>query len=314
MQNKRFIEKCIRDNSNKKTPKIIALLIIISLIIYSTNLMIQQTIVPEHRLQLWLDDISWNENRGINNGHSVVVAIIDTKINLEHPDLESRYIECYSLLDNSVISDGNKVLCNINHGTAIAGIIAAYPSSENGVMGIAPATTLISIEIAQSNTEKISVVCLKKAIDLAVDLNADIINISCGTLKNDSNLYHSIKRAYNDGIIIVASAGNGMKDNLLYPAAYKEVIAVGSLSKGGEIISPIGKLEKEVVFLPGENIVTTDSKNDYCSISGTSASAAIMTGIVALMKQKSPNINADEIVRIMNNSKEINLQEILSNV
>lgn len=155
---------------------------------------------------------------------------------------------------------------------------------------------------------------LKKAVDLAVNLGVDIINISCGTRKADEELQVSIKRACDNGIIVIAAAGNQLNDEILYPAAYNDVIAVGSISKNDEILSPKGNFDKDIVYLPGECIVTTSATNEYDSISGTSASTAIMSGIVALILEESPDIESKQIVNLIVSQNEVNIYKLLKNI
>ncbi len=269
--------------------------------------------MPKHRLQLWLEELSWNGNRGCHDGESVVVAVIDTKINYEHPDLKGKVLESYSISNGKFKKDDTLNKNTSNHGTAVAGIIAAYPLNEDGVIGIAPKSKLISIEIAQDTSNEISVESLQKSIDLAVELGVDIINISCGTKKSDATLQDSVKRACDRGIIIVAAAGNEMENDILFPAAYENVIAVGAKNRDNEIISPKGNLVKDVIYLPGEYIVTASATKGYDSVSGTSASTAIMTGIVALILEESPNVKSNEIVELFINEKYVNIYEILKN-
>lgn len=299
---------------NKNRLKFTAIILLVFVTISFSCSIVFSMLIPEHRLQLWLDDLSWNENRGFHDGESVVIAVIDTKISIEHPDLKGKIISSYSLLEEEFVPDNSKNNTSSNHGTAIAGILSAYPSTANGVLGIAPHSKLISIEIAQTDSDEISVEKLKKAVDLAVELDVDIINISCGTRKADEELQASIKRACDSGIIVVAAAGNQMNNDILYPAAYKDVIAVGSISRNNETISPKGDFDKDIVYLPGECIVTTSATNEYDSISGTSASTAIMSGIVALILEKSPDIKSSQIVNLIVAQDEVNIYKLLENI
>lgn len=303
-----------KKNINKKRLKFIAIILLFFVIISFSCTIVFSMSIPEHRLQIWLDDLSWNENRGFHDGESVIIAVIDTKINAEHPDLKEKVIESYSLLDGKFVHTNIQNSVTSNHGTAIAGIISAYPSTANGVLGIAPHSKLISIEIAQTDFDEISVENLKKAVDLAVNLGVDIINISCGTRKADEELQVSIKRACDNGIIVIAAAGNQLNDEILYPAAYNDVIAVGSISKNDEILSPKGNFDKDIVYLPGECIVTTSATNEYDSISGTSASTAIMSGIVALILEESPDIESKQIVNLIVSQNEVNIYKLLKNI
>lgn len=241
--------------------------------------------ISKHRLQWWLTSIEWDEGRENLSGKGVTCAVLDTGVDFNHNDLKSVNYEEISVVNHS---DENEM----NHGTAIAGIISAYPHNEKGVLGIAPDTKILSIDVTNSETVKID--NLVKGINIAIDRNVDIINISIGIKEGNDELYACIKKAYGKGIVIVASAGNYMKDEILYPSVYDEVIAVGSYDKKGSVISPQGEIS-DVIFMPGENIVSCIAENRYAGVQGTSFSTAIVSGIVAIIKDKYPNKNNKEI-------------------
>ncbi len=241
--------------------------------------------VPEHRLQWWLGSIEWDEERTNLSGDGITIAILDTGIDFTHNDLKSCDYEQITVVDDS---DENET----NHGTAIAGIISGYPHDEKGVLGIAPNSKIISIDV--TNTETVDIDYLIKGIKLAINKNVDIINISIGVKEGNDKLYSCIKEAYDKDIIVIASAGNYMNNEILYPAIYDEVIAVGAYNKNGDIISPKGDI-KNVIFMPGANISTCISKNNYAGVQGTSFSTAITSGIMSIVKEKYPNADNKKI-------------------
>lgn len=241
--------------------------------------------VVKHRLQWWLTSIEWDEERTKLSGKGITIAVLDTGIDFKHNDLKSCKYE-----EISVVEQFNEN--EINHGTAIAGIISAYPHDEKGVLGIAPNSKILSIDV--TNSETVDIDNLIKGINIAIDKNVDIINISIGIKEGNDELHACIKEAYDKGIVIVASAGNYMKDEVLYPAVYDEVIAVGACDRKGRIISPKGD-SLDVIFMPGDNIVSCISENNYAGVQGTSFSTAIVSGIVAIVKEEYPNIDNKEI-------------------
>lgn len=248
----------------------------------------------DHRLQWWLDDINWNQERYEIDGEPIKIAVIDTGVDLNHPDLLGKVINEFRVSSLPKENDCN----DFEHGTSVAGIIAAYPLSEKGVIGVAPDSKLISIDI--SDTDGIaSQNDLIEAINIAIDSHVRIINISLGVENDTPALHEVIKKAYEKGIVIIASAGNDIKDITLYPAKYDEVISVGSLKKNGDrLFDHHDKYTK--VYLPGENIVTTFSSHDdeskkYSSFKGTSVSAPILTGAVSLILQQNPALTNKQI-------------------
>ena len=274
----------------------------------------KNTFEPPHKYQWWLDDINWSYHQAkLSPGTTPVkIAIIDTGIDSTHPDLLGSVAEEFS-----VVGSQENLPDDFEHGTSIAGIIAGMPSSKHGIQGIAPYSCIYSIDVSTS-TKKIQIFDLVSAIEKAIELNVDIINISMGTPQNDPALHKAIQKAYKNGIIIVASIGNDVSQTALYPAMYDEVLAVGSLSKRHDELYGQPFL-KGVVYLPGENILTTYSSpattNKTISQSGTSLSTPILTGIIALVLQKDPTIPAESIYEyfLSSESHKWDLHMILSN-
>lgn len=242
----------------------------------------------EHRLQWWRTEIGAENRVKMATGNGVKIAILDTGVDCTHPDLLASKIKEVRIEGLEATND-DKV-----HGTAVAGIIAAYPNDSEGVLGIAPLVEIISIDVTDS--EYVEPENIIAGIEMAIKEDVDIISISLGLKEDNSEVHAVIKRAYEKGIVIVASAGNYMESDVLYPAKYDEVLCVGALNKKGEIVSPKGALEKKVVYLPGENIVTTYSgERLYVGATGTSFSTAILSGIIALMIETNPDITIQEI-------------------
>lgn len=245
--------------------------------------------LPKHRLQWWLESISWDSNRLTYTGEGITIAIIDSGVDNEHVDLHNSIKKNFRVSQlNSDISDND-----LTHGTAVAGIICGYPNDEKGVLGIAPGVELISIDI--TDNDHITSESLAEGIRIAMEENVDIINISAGIEEDNVNVYNAIRDAYERGIIIIASAGNFMESNILYPAYYKEVIPVGALNKKGAIISPKSYSERNVIYLPGENIVSTYPNDAYGALSGTSAATPILSGIIALMLEANKKVSQTDI-------------------
>lgn len=250
----------------------------------------------EHRLQWWLEEINWEVEQREYTGKNIKIALLDTGVDTSHPDLAHADIK--SLKTNSVLSVND----DKSHGTAIAGILAGMPSTSKGVLGIAPNATIISIDI--TDQEYVTAQNIIDGIKMAICEDVDIISISLGLKENNPQVHKAIKEAYDKGIIIVASSGNYMENDVLYPAKYDEVLCVGAYGKKGNIISPKGNVKKTTIYLPGENIVTTNAKDkQYLGANGTSFSAAILSGTVILMKEANPQISSQAIYDYFNSDK-----------
>lgn len=261
----------------------------------------------EHRLQWWLSAINWDNEAREYSGKNIKIAIIDSAVDIVHQDLRASKIETIALnddIDNS-----------LSHGTGIAGIICAHPSNKNGVLGIAPDAKILSFPVTDKDND-IDLERLISAVNKSVEIGVDVINISCGLHEHSEELKKAISKAFNNGITVVASAGNFLEDKILYPAAYDEVLAVGSISKQGEIISPSGKINKKIIYLPGENIVTIAPNNSYNSMFGTSPASAILTGIIAIVLEANPKVSNVDLLNYFNSKdyKNIDIKELIKEI
>lgn len=266
---------------------------------------------PEHRLQWWLKSLNWNDER-TRNGKGIKIAVIDTGIDSSHPDLKGSIVTEYRVSQLASINKAN----DFEHGTMVAGIISAFPSLKNGVLGVAPESEIISIDVSDSDGMA-SIETLTEAIEFALSQDVDIINISMGLEGYSSELHKVIKKVYEEGIVIVAAAGNDIYGKVLYPAKFNEVICVGATSKKGDFLYDYDD-ELVAVFLPGENIVTTfssyeyDIDKKYTSSTGSSVSAPILSGIIALVLESKDSISNDEIKDYFSTKKIVdNIPDIL---
>lgn len=257
--------------------------------------------VPVHRAEWHINQL-YEPTKG---NKKIKVAVIDAGVNFEHPDLvlqgEQEVIEGLDLANNS----------DVKHGTAVVGIIGAYPFNDKGALGINPNVSIYSVDIMDDN-EKIGVHGLTSAIEMAVEHDVDIINISAGVISDNGELHKVVKNAYNKGIVIVAAAGNDNNEDILYPAAYEEVLSVGCIDKENNIL--YNKDRQCDVYAPGVNIVTllterkgnNEMNHDYISLDGTSVSAPIVSGVISKVLEKDSDLKNEEIYKSMKELKYIN--------
>ena len=171
----------------------------------------------------------------------------------------------------------------LGHGTSVAGIIASK-GTETSIEGVNPNVEIYSAKVLDDmNCAPVSRVI--EAIYWAIDNDVDVINMSFGMSNSSKALYEAVKEAYNKGITMVASAGNGSV--LEYPAAYSEVVAVGSVDSQGNVVSPINSSDIDVVA-PGELVKSLGAFGGELVSSGTSMAAPHVTGIVSRILQSYP--------------------------
>lgn len=170
------------------------------------------------------------------------------------------------------------------HGTAVAGIIAADSKDKEGISGIAPDNVELYSIKALDCENKAPLSRIVEGIYWAVDKGVNIINLSLGTKKNAEILEQAIKYADSKGVLIVAAAGNG--NEIQYPAAYDEVIAVGSVAKDGNISENSVNDERVELAAPGENVKSACFLDGTLQVSGTSVATPHVTGVAALLWAK----------------------------
>ncbi|WP_232107615.1 MULTISPECIES: type VII secretion-associated serine protease mycosin [Streptomyces] len=252
-----------------------------------------------------LDEL-WAQSKGAG----VQVAVIDTGVDIKNPQLtkavDASKGKNFLPPKNSKgeeIERGNAsgTTDTVGHGTRVAGIIAARPAQGTGFVGLAPEATIIPIK--QNDAEgNGTAATLASSIRHAVDVGADVINISQDTakaIKPDASLEQAVNYAFSREIVVVASAGNdGLGGNvkITYPASYKGVLAVASSDRNNER-APFSQSGEFVgVAAPGVDMISTVPGNGHCSDNGTSFSAPYVAGVAALLKAKYPKWTAQQIV------------------
>ncbi|WP_405157914.1 S8 family serine peptidase [Paenibacillus sp. FSL H8-0283] len=234
----------------------------------------------------------WDEGY---TGAGVKVAVIDTGI-FAHSELT--IAGGVSTVDYTTSYNDDR-----GHGTHVAGIIAAK-SGNGGIVGIAPDAQIYAVKAIGADGEG-TILDVLEGVEWSIQNGMDIINISLGMDTDSSLLKEMIDNAYNAGIVIVGTAGNEQEGipldtyTIQYPAKYDSVIAVGavdSLNQRG-IFSSVG--EEVELAAPGVDIISTYVKADgtggYGKSSGTSQAAPHVTGMIALLMQKYPNMSNVEL-------------------
>ena len=224
--------------------------------------------------QWYLDAINLG-NDSFRTDKDVMVELIDSGVSYSESINNTHR---YDLLDDEidVLFDDTA-----GHGTALAGMIGAS-NNANGIRGIFPDVDLLSVKVMDARLEA-SVGDVVEAIYLGIDQGADVINLSMGTSVDSAVLHQAVTDAYNAGILLVASAGNTGKSGVLYPAAYDEVIAVGSSDENGlqsDFTSAGDELE---LLAPGEKIITMGILDGVASTEGTSLSTAEVSASAAIL-------------------------------
>jgi len=222
-------------------------------------------------------------------GENVLVAVIDSAIDGNHPELAGSIAGTFDALSTAAIPH--------QHGTAIASLIAAH----GRLMGSAPDAKILAVRafdpkdaVAEGTTFNIL-----KSLDWAAAQGARVINMSFAG-PDDPAIHRSLEAARKKGIVLVAAAGNaGAKSPPRYPAADPNVIAVSATDADDKLFEQSNRGRYITVAAPGAQILVAVPDNGYEMSSGTSYSAAEVSGIVALMLQRKPDLTPDKVKAIL---------------
>jgi len=232
------------------------------------------------------------EAHKISQGEGVTVAVIDTGVD-PHPDLRN------NLLPGTVTypggtGDGRQDGDPGGHGTGMAGLIAAHGRGNSGALGIAPKAKILPIRDTKRKNDGESE-DTAAGIRWAISKKADVINISAA-VSPTPELRAAVEAALRADIVIVASGGNNNYFTVPYPARIEGVVAVSATDRNGEI-APISNSGKEIVIAaPGVDIESTSTNGRYSKSNGTSNATAIVSGAVALIRSRYPDLSAKEVV------------------
>ena len=216
--------------------------------------------------------LSWlgvtSDNSGWGAG--VKIAVLDTGV-VPHSALPG-------VTQSIAIAPFPKDLSKTNgHGTAVASLIAG---NDSFAPGVAPAAELVSIRVGD-DLGKADAFALAAGILAAVDAGVQIINCSMGTTENNPLIEEAVLYAHSQNVLIVAASGNSEQSDACYPAAYPSVISVGAVDARGEHLDFSNYGTYLSLTAPGYSINAAWPGNRYSRVSGTSASAPIVTGAIA---------------------------------
>jgi subtilisin family serine protease len=231
---------------------------------------------PEFSWQTYLKNanalLGWDITSGSN---SVIVAVIDSGVYAQHPDLTGRVLSGYNYIGNNQNTDDD-----YGHGTKVAGVIAAKGNNSIGIAGVDWNAKILPVKASDSRGTG-TVSAMASAITYAADKGARVINISMGTTTDSATLKSAINYAENHGVVVVAATGNS-NTVVSYPARYDTVIGVGNLTSSGARNSTSNYGTGINVGANG-GVYSTTNYGSYESGAGTSFSAPQVAGLASLM-------------------------------
>jgi thermitase len=246
---------------------------------------------------------AWNDARGDATRAGVKtakIAILDSGIDQNHPDLSGKIADQYDFLGNDAVANDP-----YGHGTQVAGIAAALTNNGRGVAGGCPRCKLLVARVLDANGDT-TVSRVIDGIDWSTKNGADVINLSFGSSTPSDFLRGAIDQAYakGNGTVVVAAAGNEWKSSVeQYPAAYDAAIAVSATDKDDRLADFSSRGNWVDLAAPGTAILSTRATRvgeAYDKYSGTSESAPFVSALAGLLASEGKT--AIEIRRRMQNT------------
>lgn len=291
----------------RRVKKLLCIILVLAMLFPSAIIRGEEKDIIEKSME---GDVEWNieqiraqdSYKESKNYKKIKVALLDSGVDVDE-DIDCA--ERINFLDNAD-EDLNFMMDDITgHGTSIAGLICAKENEERAC-GIAANVELYSAKVFDYQN-KAPVERIVKAIQWAMDQRVNIIHMSFGTSEYSPELRQIVKKAYEQGILIVAAAGNDGtagedESTVLYPGAFEEVLSVGATDIDNKKASWSASGEELDIVAPGDKILSAGAFGGIIVQEGTSLAAAQVTGVAAVLWGKYPNENNDFIMQLIKNS------------
>lgn len=216
----------------------------------------------------------------------VVVAVIDTGLDVNHPAFAGRVVKPYNAMNGTTdVTDKN------SHGTHCAGIIAGAWGLNENAGGVASQVKIMPIKAGDGS---FTTSAIAKGIRYAADNGAKVISMSLGGGGTMAEVQQAVRYAQSKGCVVVAATGNDGKYSVSFPARYDEILAIGS-SKDGRRSSFSNGGDRIDLSAPGEKIVAAVPGGGFGAKSGTSMATPYAAGAVALVMAQHPDWTPEQV-------------------
>lgn len=270
-------------------------------------------------------DINWLDTSGVATlKKDLIVAVLDSGVDIDHPDLKGRIWYNEKLCTNAPNAknlpcngynylDGNtNVADDVGHGTHVAGIIAANRNNI-GIAGAAdPRIKIMPVKVLNSQVSgfvyngKLITDVIADAMIFAIKNGAEVINLSLGWPKliDTPKVRQAFQMAEDNNVTVIAASGNNTKDLPTFPCAYENVVCVGAMDNRGDLADFSNYGAKVDIVAPGEYIVSTIPRNlesrslriaNYDVKRGSSQAAPYVSAAVATLKLLNPGLTNDKV-------------------
>lgn len=252
--------------------------------------------------EYWLSDYGFTSAWKITKGAGIKVAVIDTGIDTSHPDLIG-VVSDGKDVSGIGSANGQRPIGEISyHGTMVASLLAGRGHAKNnGVIGTAPEVTLLSASMAFGEKNLNTDTQVVDAIHWAVDAGADVINLSLTRNSGDwpASWDEAFLYAFDHDVVVVAAAGNRSSgtEQVGAPATIPGVLVVAGVDRNAVASNQASTQGLTVaVSAPATDLVSAYPGADYKIWSGSSGAAPIVSGLVALVRAKFPNLDASNVI------------------
>lgn len=252
---------------------------------------------PKASEQYQLDLLNIAQAHKLAGKNKVTVAVIDTGVDTNHPDLKNVLLPGYNAANpaNQPIADA--------HGTHVTGIIAAEKGNGIGGHGIASNVKILPIDVGDGTGDVVSEFSVAEGILYAVDNGAKVINMSLRWPYHTPVIEEAVKIAIEKGVVVVAAAGNDFSDHANFPASFEGVISVGAVNSKSELAYFSSYGPSVDLVAPGEEVYSTvydyEKKSSFVKFSGTSMASPVVAGVAALLLSKYPNLTPAQVEYVL---------------
>lgn len=254
---------------------------------------------------------------------SIVIAILDSGVDYTHPDLEDKmWFNAAELTGEAGIDDDNNgfvddirgwdfwqagdvfsrvedndpIIDAEDHGTHVAGTAAATPNNGIGIVGTGYNARIMAVKMGGTPSNRRSISAIPEGILYAGMNGANVINCSFGGGGANEALQAIINDMVDLGVIIVASSGNEGASFMAYPAAYDNVLSVGSANVF-DAMSSFSNYDVNLdVVAVGASVISTSFSPNFATKSGTSMSSPMAAGLAALVRAKNPSWSPQQVI------------------
>lgn len=238
-------------------------------------------------------EAGWKITQG---NDTVKIAVVDTGVDLEHPDLVKRLTTGFNALTESSDADDDN-----GHGTHVAGIIASEVNNHEGIAGLTWFNPIIPVKVMGEEGYG-STFDIAKGIIWATNQGARVINLSLGNYQHSDMLKDAIDYAFKRDVVLIAASGNDNTSQPSFPAAYPQVLSVAAVDYYGDRADFSNYGDYIDVSAPGVQIASTYFNKQYAALSGTSMAAPHVSALAGLIRSINPELRNKEVMEIIKNT------------